>query len=432
MTIWKNKTRKFGLLLTTSLILTAPMVGDSFAADNNCSVDASGDYSCPDANNAATAAVSTTTESTAESIATTATQDAINAATAGTSSLPGVTIIPSAESIATADSLDQSITDIVAELDPELKSSLSNAISSAITTLGEVLKEQIRQGKIDKKQAEGDLRKLVQKIIDEANKIDEATLAEAQKANDEQAMKDLQEQSVRQRDEYAQNLYDFINAKVTDPDAILPTAADTAGTNGRQTIAPVWDVKGNADGKIAVFVDPQGNHSKRKSMYKSTSEMDYKAQKGDVDYVFRQHGKNDRPNMDGNLYIVLDELQSLLESERGGYKDVKFSIVSGYRSPAYNRRLRERGVKAAKNSQHMKYTAGDMKPMGISQKTGTIDLIPIGLVFSAACKVINNHGKGGNGWYPDFTHIDVRSKRAAWPGKKDDPNSRAAKCKRQK
>lgn len=79
------------------------------------------------------------------------------------------------------------------------------------------------------------------------------------------------------------------------------------------------------------------------------------------------------------------------------------NINSGFRHPAYNRK-----VGGAKNSQHMKATAADIKVKGIGpDKLASIieDLISKGLME-----------KGGVGRYPTFTHYDVRGKNARWGG----------------
>ena len=84
-------------------------------------------------------------------------------------------------------------------------------------------------------------------------------------------------------------------------------------------------------------------------------------------------------------------------------------IISGYRSPKYNRR-----IGGAKRSQHMTAKAADIKVSGMTPaevKSEIIKLIKEGKMHT-----------GGVGLYTTFTHYDVRGRNARWYGKgaKDD------------
>ena len=84
-------------------------------------------------------------------------------------------------------------------------------------------------------------------------------------------------------------------------------------------------------------------------------------------------------------------------------------IISGYRSPKYNRR-----IGGARKSQHMLAKAADIKIRGMSPKE----------VKATIVKLIKE-GKmqpGGIGLYTTFTHYDIRGWNARWYGKgvKDD------------
>ena len=74
-------------------------------------------------------------------------------------------------------------------------------------------------------------------------------------------------------------------------------------------------------------------------------------------------------------------------------------IVSGYRTPAYNRR-----VGGKPRSQHTCGTAADITIPGVSPAR----------VAAAARALMPDWG--GVGVYRTFTHIDVREKRADWKG----------------
>ena len=84
-------------------------------------------------------------------------------------------------------------------------------------------------------------------------------------------------------------------------------------------------------------------------------------------------------------------------------------IISGYRSPKYNRR-----IGGARRSQHMLAKAADIKISGMTPaevKATIVQLIKEGKIK-----------KGGIGLYRTFTHYDTRGWNARWRGKgvKDD------------
>lgn len=75
------------------------------------------------------------------------------------------------------------------------------------------------------------------------------------------------------------------------------------------------------------------------------------------------------------------------------------TIVSGYRSPAYNR-----AIGGARHSQHLEGTAADIRVAGKTPKQ-VADLIE---------EMFN---PGGLGRYKNFTHVDIRAGRKARWGK---------------
>ena len=88
----------------------------------------------------------------------------------------------------------------------------------------------------------------------------------------------------------------------------------------------------------------------------------------------------------------------VLREELGG---VAVTITSGYRSPSYNE-----SVGGAEHSKHLYAQAADIKVAGHSPEVvaDTIEkLIAQGRML-----------EGGLGRYPNFTHYDVRGKRARW------------------
>jgi uncharacterized protein YcbK (DUF882 family) len=77
------------------------------------------------------------------------------------------------------------------------------------------------------------------------------------------------------------------------------------------------------------------------------------------------------------------------------------TITSGYRSPERNAK-----IKGAKNSQHLKGTAADIKVKGMTPKE--VALVIEGLIESGKMK------QGGIGVYPNWVHYDIRGVKARW------------------
>lgn len=108
---------------------------------------------------------------------------------------------------------------------------------------------------------------------------------------------------------------------------------------------------------------------------------------------------------DGTPYPVrwidarLRPLAGLLEKIRAEFA-APIEIVSGYRTPAYNRK-----IGGARRSQHVNGRAADIRAPHVR----TRDLHAIVL---ALYKTGEMPGLGGLGSYPEFTHIDMR--RTTW------------------
>ena len=90
-----------------------------------------------------------------------------------------------------------------------------------------------------------------------------------------------------------------------------------------------------------------------------------------------------------NLQVLRDEVNKPI------------SITSGYRSPEHNAK-----VKGAKNSQHIKGTAADIKVRGMTPKE--VALVIEGLIEQGKIK------EGGIGIYRTWVHYDIRGKKARW------------------
>lgn len=100
---------------------------------------------------------------------------------------------------------------------------------------------------------------------------------------------------------------------------------------------------------------------------------------------------------DGSDKILIDtDLVKLLQKIRDHFKK-SVSITSAYRNADYNKK-----IGGATSSQHIKGTAADIVVEGVS---------PLEVAKYAEYILKNS---GGIGYYPNFTHVDVREKRARW------------------
>lgn len=110
------------------------------------------------------------------------------------------------------------------------------------------------------------------------------------------------------------------------------------------------------------------------------------------------------PEYVDNVALLADNLQVLREE-----LDMPIHVISGYRSPKYNRR-----IGGARRSQHMLAKAADIKVKGMD---------PVDV--KKAIEALISAGKmqqGGIGLYTTFVHYDVRARKSRWKGKgvKDD------------
>lgn len=113
----------------------------------------------------------------------------------------------------------------------------------------------------------------------------------------------------------------------------------------------------------------------------------------ELNHFFRDHRSNSITTMDPAL---LDNIHDLI-------KDVEYQgeihIISAYRSPETNEKLRQQGRNVSKRSFHMTGQAIDLRLPGKALKH----------VHAAALQ----HHEGGVGYYPrsDFLHLDTGRKR---------------------
>jgi uncharacterized protein YcbK (DUF882 family) len=111
-----------------------------------------------------------------------------------------------------------------------------------------------------------------------------------------------------------------------------------------------------------------------------------------INYILRDFRQNEIKPIDANLLDLLHELGGTLEA------DQPFHIISGYRSPATNTLLRERGgshTGVASRSLHMVGKAIDIRVPGVRLDN-----------LRAAARSLK---LGGVGYYPasNFVHVDT-------------------------
>jgi uncharacterized protein YcbK (DUF882 family) len=107
-----------------------------------------------------------------------------------------------------------------------------------------------------------------------------------------------------------------------------------------------------------------------------------------LDELFRCHHTGEVARMDTAMLDFLNQVSTRVGPER------EIHIVSGYRSPAYNALLRERGRGVAKHSLHLEGRAVDVRIPGVR--------------LAALHETALQLKLGGVGFYPksDFVHLD--------------------------
>jgi uncharacterized protein YcbK (DUF882 family) len=106
-------------------------------------------------------------------------------------------------------------------------------------------------------------------------------------------------------------------------------------------------------------------------------------------HVLRDYRRNEEHDMDPRLLMQLTDLA------RECGVPAKYEVISGYRSPATNTKLRAAGHAVAQHSQHMEGRAIDVR----------LEDCPLARLYELALAA----KRGGVGYYPrsNFVHIDT-------------------------
>ena len=109
----------------------------------------------------------------------------------------------------------------------------------------------------------------------------------------------------------------------------------------------------------------------------------------DINHLLRDHRTNTVKPIDPKLFDLLFALGKKIDSQR------PYQIISGYRSPETNRRLRQASSGVAKKSFHLAGRAADIRLPGCK--------------LSHLRRVALNLRAGGVGYYPrsNFIHVDT-------------------------
>jgi len=109
----------------------------------------------------------------------------------------------------------------------------------------------------------------------------------------------------------------------------------------------------------------------------------------ELQHLLRDYRVDEEHAMDPALYGLLCDL-----AEAAGYP-ARYEVISGYRSPRTNKKLRDTGHQVAEHSQHMEGHAIDVRLVGCEL---------------AKFRDVALHAKrGGVGYYPEsnFVHVDT-------------------------
>lgn len=154
----------------------------------------------------------------------------------------------------------------------------------------------------------------------------------------------------------------------------------------KSAFARMIEGEGFTEGKLALY--NTNSHERLSVTYRNSLGEYCQDALNSLNWIFRCHTTNETAKMD---LRVLEYLNRLDDSLGGGNE---IHIISGYRSPSYNQRLRQATKGVAKDSFHMKGMAIDLRIPGV----------PLERIKRAALAL----AAGGVGYYPrnGFVHID--------------------------
>ena len=154
---------------------------------------------------------------------------------------------------------------------------------------------------------------------------------------------------------------------------------------------PIFDYMG--DGQL-IFLNTHSNE---------LLDIEYKNKKGryiengldDIDYILRCRLTGDAISMNRKLIALIDHIQDHFNAE-------VVEIISAYRSPELNGKLRRRSRRVAKRSFHLQGKAIDIRIPGVSTRAIRD--------YAVSLKA------GGVGYYArsNFVHIDVGDRVYHW------------------
>lgn len=119
----------------------------------------------------------------------------------------------------------------------------------------------------------------------------------------------------------------------------------------------------------------------------SDGNWDPKALAG-LNHLFRCHHNDQVKQIDPGLFVLMDRIHTRL-----GAGNRPLQLISGYRSPEYNRLLMAKGRGVAKRSYHLRGMAADIHVEGVPLRR--------------VCQEAKRIGRGGVGSYTRFVHVDV-------------------------
>lgn len=171
---------------------------------------------------------------------------------------------------------------------------------------------------------------------------------------------------------------------------------------------PIWlpAGQGRGDGKISLYT--YYLKERREVPYREGEKIVPEGMKG-IERIFRSRDSDATHPIDPRLVELIDRIE-----DHFGVRQVE--VISGYRSPVFNRQLKQEGHTVANESLHMKGMAVDIHLDEITEE--------------ALRDYAQSLGAGGVGFYPslDMVHVDVGpvrrwgepAARKQWVGEKND------------